>query len=290
MILQAHKVSVRYGTRAAVQDVTLDARPGEVLALLGANGSGKSSLLRAFAHIQSYSGIVLCDGGHAPPGSIGYMPQDNGARAALTAFEVVLLGRVRTLTLRVGKSDLDAAVVAMDEIGVGDLAARRIGELSGGQRQMVLLAQVLAGNPRALLLDEPTSALDIAHQLHVLDLLRTATRQRGLTTIVVLHDLNASARFADRVALMDAGQISGIGRPRIFYGLPRWNQLSMSTWQWTTGQMAIRSSCHCALAGHKHQMTINAALRLVSYWSRRSYRGRISLLRRSCVAFPTRAS
>ena len=78
---------------------------------------------------------------------------------------------------------------------------------------MVLIAQVLAANPRVLLLDEPTSALDIAHQLHVLDLLRTVTRQRGLTTIAVLHDLNAAARFADRVALMHQGRLIGIGAP-----------------------------------------------------------------------------
>ena len=213
MNLQAHNVSVRYGSRIAVSNVDLEARPGEVLALLGANGSGKSSLMRALAAVQAYSGTIAWDSGHAPPGSIGYMPQDNGARAALTAFEVVLLGRMRTLTLRVSGSDLEAATAAMEEIGVADLASRRIGELSGGQRQMVLLAQVLAGNPRVLLLDEPTSALDIAHQLHVLDLLRTATRQRGLTTVAILHDLNAAARFADRVALMSEGQLTGIGRP-----------------------------------------------------------------------------
>jgi iron complex transport system ATP-binding protein len=213
MILQARNISVRYGTRSAVSDVSLEARPGEVLALLGANGSGKSSLMRAFAALQAHAGTVAWDGGRPPPGSIGYMPQDNGARAALTAFEVVLLGRMRTLTLRVGAADLEVASAAMNEIGVSDLASRRIGELSGGQRQMVLIAQVLAGNPRALLLDEPTSALDIAHQLHVLDLLRTVTRQRDLTTIVILHDLNAAARFADRVALLDMGRLVGIGVP-----------------------------------------------------------------------------
>jgi iron complex transport system ATP-binding protein len=213
MILQALNVSVRYGQRSAVDDVSLEARPGEVLTLLGANGSGKSSLMRAFAALQTHTGIVAWDGGRAPPGSIGYMPQDNGSRAALTAFEVVLLGRMRTLALRVGAPDLEAAQSAMEEIGVSELASRRIGELSGGQRQMVLIAQVLAGNPRALLLDEPTSALDIAHQLHVLDLLRTATRQRGLTTIAILHDLNAAARFADRVALLDRGRLAGFGTP-----------------------------------------------------------------------------
>lgn len=105
------------------------------------------------------------------------------------------------------------ADAATTEIGVANLAGRRIGELSGGQRQMVLLAQVLAGNTRVLLLAEPTGALDIAHQLPVLDLLRTATRARGLTTVAVLHDLNAAARFADRAAVLHAGQPVGIGLP-----------------------------------------------------------------------------
>ena len=213
MILRAEAVSVRYGARPAVQGVNLDAYPGEVLAVLGANGSGKSSLLRALAGVQAHSGRIAWDGTSAPAGSIGYMPQDTGARVALTAFEVVLLGRMRSLSFRPGPADLRAAEAAMREIGVADLAGRRIGELSGGQRQMVLLAQVLAGDPRVLLLDEPTGALDIAHQLHVLDLLRTATRARGLTTVAVLHDLNAAARFADRVAVMHAGRLVGTGLP-----------------------------------------------------------------------------
>ena len=213
MRLAAENVGVRYGRRIAVADVNLTAQPGELLAILGANGSGKSSLLRALAGVQAHGGRVTWDNGAAPPGSVGYMPQDSGTRAALTAFEVVLLGRMRSLSFRVGAADLKAAEAAMAEIGVADLAPRRIGELSGGQRQMVLLAQVLASDPRVLLLDEPTSALDIAHQLHVLDLLRTATRTRGLTTIAVLHDLNAAARFADRLAMMDAGRMVGCGRP-----------------------------------------------------------------------------
>ena len=213
MRLDAQDVSVRYGKRLAVAGASLAARPGEMLAVLGANGSGKSSLLRALAGVQAHSGSIAWDGGPAPAGSIGYMPQDNGTRVALTAFEIVLLGRMRSLGFRVGAADLAAAEAAMAEIGVADLAQRRIGELSGGQRQMVLLAQVLAAEPRVLLLDEPTSALDIAHQLHVLDLLRTATRRRNLTTIAVLHDLNAAARFADRIAMMQAGRMVGCGVP-----------------------------------------------------------------------------
>ena len=101
----------------------------------------------------------------------------------------------------------------MAELGITSLGPRHLGELSGGQRQLVFLAQVLAGSPGALLLDEPTSALDIAHQLQVLSLLSAATARRGLTTIAVLHDLNAAARFAGRLALLHEGRVLAIGTP-----------------------------------------------------------------------------
>jgi iron complex transport system ATP-binding protein len=208
--VRAERITVRYGSRIAVDAVSLDARQGEVLAILGANGSGKSSLLRALAGAQRCDGTVVHGG---DPAAIGYMPQDNAMRAALTAFEVVLLGRLRSLTLRVGDRDLTAASDALAELGVADLAPRRIGELSGGQRQLVFMAQVLAAGPTVLLLDEPTSALDIAHQLHVLGLLRETTARRDLTTIVVLHDLNAAARFADRIALLSGGRLLASGIP-----------------------------------------------------------------------------
>ena len=199
MSLRAISVQVRYGARLAVAAVSLTAAPGEVLVLLGANGSGKSSLLRALAGQQRHQGQI-----ERECGSIGYLPQDAAARPALSVFEIVLLGRLRSLSLRVAPADLAAAEAALQEMGVADLAQRRLADLSGGQRQMVLLAQVLAGAPGCLLLDEPTSALDVAHQLAVLD---------RLVTVAVLHDLNAAARFADRVALLRDGMLLEIGQP-----------------------------------------------------------------------------
>jgi iron complex transport system ATP-binding protein len=102
----------------------------------------------------------------------------------------------------------------MAELGTEHLAGRALSDLSGGQRQLVFLAQVLAADPRALLLDEPTSALDIAHQLQVLDLLGEATRRRGLTTLAVLHDLNAAARFAGRLVMLHGGRVLADGPAR----------------------------------------------------------------------------
>jgi iron complex transport system ATP-binding protein len=210
MRLRARGVTIRYRDAVAVDGVDLDAAAGEVLALLGANGSGKSSLIRALAGIARHEGTIEWDGDAA---AVGYMPQDNASAAALTAFEVVLLGRLRRLSLRPGAADLAAAEAALAELGLAALAGRRIGTLSGGQRQLVFLAQVLAAAPRALLLDEPTSALDIAHQLQVLGMVRDVARRRGITTIVVLHDINAAARLADRIALLRAGRLVAAGTP-----------------------------------------------------------------------------
>jgi iron complex transport system ATP-binding protein len=211
--LQARGVAVRFGPAEVLRGVDLDVAPGEVVAILGANGSGKSTLLRAIAGVQPHRGAISFNGAARPAQGIGYMPQDNAARVGLTVFEVVLLGRLRSLALRVAPADLAAAEAALAELGIAHLAARSLAELSGGQRQKVFLAQVLAAAPQALLLDEPTSALDIAHQVQVLAMLSTATRSRGLTTLAVLHDLNAAARFADRIALLHQGRIAAAGPP-----------------------------------------------------------------------------
>lgn len=210
MTVTLRGVGVRYGGRVAVDAVSLSLPAGQVTAIVGANGSGKSSLLRALA------GVIRHDGGiDGDRSRIGYMPQGDADRVALTAFEIVLLGRLRSLRFRVADDDLRAAEAAMRAFGIADLGPRPIATLSGGQRQLVLLAQVFAGEPRLLLLDEPTSALDIRHQVRVLAIVRDATRQRGMTTVVVLHDLNAAARYADRIALMHAGRLAADGPPNM---------------------------------------------------------------------------
>jgi iron complex transport system ATP-binding protein len=199
------QVSVRYGDRLAVDCVSFAAQAGEVVALVGPNGSGKSSLLRAMAGLARCSGAVRCDG------RIGFLPQDNGARAALTVMETVLLGRIRALGLRVPEAEVARATAALERLGIADLALRLVSELSGGQRQLVFLAQMLASDPAILLLDEPTSALDVRNQLALLALLRDLARRAGLLVVVVLHDLNAAARFADRMLVLSEGRLFADG-------------------------------------------------------------------------------
>jgi iron complex transport system ATP-binding protein len=182
-----------------------------VVAVLGPNGSGKSSLLRAAAGLQRHTGRVRHEG--FTPGRVAFMPQDNGCRAALTVLETVLLGRVRALGLRVPEDEVARAAAALGRLGIAALAPRRLSEISGGQRQLVFLAQLLCAEPAALLLDEPTSALDLRNGFGLLGLLRRLAREQGLAVLAALHDLNAAARFADRIAVLSAGRLVAHDRP-----------------------------------------------------------------------------
>ncbi|MET3889219.1 iron complex transport system ATP-binding protein [Bosea sp. OAE506] len=213
MKLTVAGLSVRYSATQAIEAVDVAAHPGEVLAIIGPNGSGKSSLVKAIAGLVKHGGVVRFDGSPVRPERIGYMPQDIGARAALTVLEAVLLGRLGRLGLRVRPEDLAAVEAVLGELDLMPLASRYLGELSGGQRQLVFLAQALASEPALLLLDEPISALDIRHQLEVMEIVLRMTKSRGLTTLVILHDLNIAARFADRVLVMRAGRAICCGRP-----------------------------------------------------------------------------
>jgi iron complex transport system ATP-binding protein len=172
-----------------------------------------AGLVPSTGHV-AFDGLVVPSRGRGlRTGEVGFLPQDLSARPALTVFEVVLLGRLGTLGLRVGPGDLEAAQTTLTNLGIVPLAHRSIGDLSGGQRQLVYLAQVLVRSPRLLLLDEPTSALDLRNQLEILQLVRRETHGRTLTTLLAIHDLNAAARFADRMLVLHGGRCWSAGPP-----------------------------------------------------------------------------
>lgn len=214
MKVRIESLSVRYGATTALAGLDLTAEPAEVLAVIGPNGSGKSSLIKAVAGMVPHQGRIVFELEGGAERRIGYMPQDISSRAALTVLEAVVLGRLGRLGLRVKPEDLAMARGVLDELDLGSLAGRYLGELSGGQRQLVFLAQALASEPNLLLLDEPISALDIRHQLEVMQIVRRLTHGRRLTTIVILHDLNIAARFADRIAVMGQGRLVCHGAPK----------------------------------------------------------------------------
>jgi iron complex transport system ATP-binding protein len=219
--LQAIEVTYQVGHHRLVDGVSLELRPGEVLALVGPNGAGKSTLLKLLSgDLPPSTGQVLLDG--IPLG--GYrarplalkravLPQHTVLQFAFTAWEVVAMGRSPHLRFG-GETEHDAAAIeaAMARTDTLDLAQRSFLTLSGGEGQRVTLARVLAQETPILLLDEPTAALDIHHQQLVADLARQAAAD-GAGVLVVLHDLNLAAHCADRVAVLQGGRLVGVGAP-----------------------------------------------------------------------------
>ena len=217
-MLTVNGLGVDYGPVSVLKDLSFSAKPGSFIALLGPNGTGKSSLLKAIAGLVPARGSVSLGDGRKSArqqraDAIAYMPQDTGATSSLTVLEVVLLGRLRSLGLQVPESLRVEAEEGLSRFGLQSLGARTLDAVSGGQRQLVYLAQAFYRNPEVLLLDEPTAALDLRHQLIVLDRVASHCREKGTIAIAAMHDLSLAARCADRLICLSAGEIVADGPP-----------------------------------------------------------------------------
>ena len=221
--LRADGVRLGYGERVVVEDLDLDVVTGTITAVIGPNGCGKSTLLRALGRLLKPSaGQVLLDGKRIdslPTREVakilGLLPQSPVAPEGLTVADLVARGRhPHQAWYRQWSSDDEQAVAqALEWTGIADLAERPVDELSGGQRQRAWISMVLAQGTDLLLLDEPTTFLDLAHQVDVLELVRRLHREAGRTVVMVLHDLNFAARYADRLVAMRDGRIVAAGEP-----------------------------------------------------------------------------
>jgi iron complex transport system ATP-binding protein len=221
--LRAERLSVAYGDRTVITDLDLTVPPGKISVIVGANASGKSTLLRTLARLLApAAGRVLLDGRsvHATPTRhlakmLGLLPQAPVAPEGITVLDLVGRGRAphQTWWRQWSRSDEAAVRQALEATSMLDLVDRPVDELSGGQRQRAWIAMALAQDTTVLLLDEPTTFLDLAHQIEVLDLVVDLNRTRGRTVVMVLHDLNQACRYADRIIAMKTGRIVAQGEP-----------------------------------------------------------------------------
>ena len=219
--LNLKKLTIVRGKTHTARELSLTFEKGKIYAILGPNGAGKSTLLKAiFGDVSLRKGEIEYQdktlhktrlGEWRKP--IGYMPQDTYVSANLTALDVVLLGKLDSLSMHLNESTLQAALKVMEKVGCLDLAQRDIQSLSGGQRQLILFAQVLLGSPDILMLDEPVSALDMYHQSVLLEHVYQETKKRDLITIMVIHDLSLAAQYADELILLKNGTIRAQGSP-----------------------------------------------------------------------------
>lgn len=219
-MLKLDRLTIQYGDFSVAKAVDAQFEAGNVYTILGVNGAGKSSLLKAIFGALEFSGDVVYDGKtqrktqlNAWRKPIAYMPQDSNTDADLSTLEVILLGRMDALSRRISDDLLREAVAVLEELNIAHLAHRPICALSGGQRQLAMFAQALLRRPKILLLDEPVSALDMAHQINLLDKVRHYTKQHQMICIMVLHDLSLAAQFSDEVMLLADGHITAQGIP-----------------------------------------------------------------------------
>lgn len=222
-MLDVAGLRVSYGERPALQGVDLSVAAGQVVGLVGPNGCGKTTLLKAITRVIPWDdGEVLLLGAPASKLSrqelarrVAVVPQSPLLPVGYTALEVVLMGRTPHLGFldQERAEDYRRAREALQRVGAADLAERRVDELSGGERQNVVLARALAQDASVLLLDEPTANLDIGHQMAVFQLVRELAQKSRLAVLAAIHDLTLAALYCDRLVLMDAGALVATGSP-----------------------------------------------------------------------------
>jgi iron complex transport system ATP-binding protein len=216
-------VTLAYGDRVVAEGIDLALPPGRITAIVGANACGKSTLLRAMARLlPPRTGRIVLDGKdlHRLPTkqvarTLGLLPQSPTAPEGIAVADLVARGRHphQGFLTRWTAADDEAVAEALRMTDIVGLADRAVDELSGGQRQRTWIAMALAQQTDILLLDEPTTFLDITHQVEVLDLLTDLNRQRGTTVVMVLHDLNLAARYADHLVAVADGRVHAAGTP-----------------------------------------------------------------------------
>ncbi|MFP5020763.1 ABC transporter ATP-binding protein [Pseudonocardia phyllosphaerae] len=215
LTLRVEGLSFGYRGRPVLHDVTLpEVRTSQVTAVVGPNAAGKSTLLRCIAGLHRARGTVRIDGSVAGRSGIFYLPQEPLPASSLTVFEAVLLARRLGPGAGAGGPD-DVTEVAdtLVRLRLDDLATTPLGNMSGGQRQLVALAQAVVRRPEVLLLDEPVSNLDLRNQLRVLTLVRELAAEQSTAVLVTVHDLTLAARFADEAIVLCDGAVHASGTP-----------------------------------------------------------------------------
>ncbi|MDP2572036.1 ABC transporter ATP-binding protein [Vibrio penaeicida] len=237
-------LALKVGRKQVLKRVDAQFKAGEFSAILGPNGAGKTTLLKAVMGILPYSGNISAtdkNGNALPPTSFSYLCQLNKSPSQLTVIEVVLLGLVHQLNWRISEEQEQKAENMLRDLGLIDIATRPFSQLSGGQQQLVSLAQALVSQPDVLLLDEPTSALDLKHQVQVLDLARQYTLTNNTITIAVLHDLSLAARYCDHLILLNDGEVRHSGSPDCVLEPEKLSQIYQ-----------VHVDVGCCIHGHTH--------------------------------------
>lgn len=225
-----------YNSSGILDNLNVTVPDAEVLSLVGPNGSGKTTLIKCINRILKTKGSILFEGREIQDMNqqeiarlIGYVPQSSPTPLATMVFDAVLMGRRPHIGWRIKASDLDKLADMLEQLHLQDLAMNDFSQLSGGQK--VLIARALVQEPAVLLLDEPTSNLDMKHQLDMLETKSSLVKERGISAIMAIHDLNLAVRFSDKLVMLKKGKVYAAGSPSELLSekkYSRWGRVSIN--------------------------------------------------------------
>lgn len=200
--------------------VSLELKEGEITTILGPNGAGKTTLIKLLTSSIKKEGKIYLDDKDLSEISLnersnifGYLPQENSKLSSLTVFEVVLLGNIDNLGIKISKEQLEHTSSIIQQFGLSNIANKKFSSLSGGQRKIVSIAQIISKNPKILILDEPTANLDVYNEIEVLSLIQSYVKKKNIACLLVLHSINLASRYSDKICLLKKGQVYKVGSP-----------------------------------------------------------------------------
>ncbi|MCX7725510.1 MAG: ABC transporter ATP-binding protein [Chitinispirillaceae bacterium] len=210
-----------YPSRNILNGLSFTVTKGEIVSFVGRNGAGKSTLLKCINNLISPSeGVVLIDSTDVKSMKLidrgkrfGYLSQQNDFLFSTTVFETVLNGRYPHSPLNITKKDKEITAEVIAEMGLQNFALRQINTLSGGELQMVLIARAIAQGAKVLLFDEPTNNLDLKHQIEIMKLIRSLAKEKKITVLMAIHDLNLASSFSDKILILHNSKVFSYGNP-----------------------------------------------------------------------------
>lgn len=213
--LKVESLGFSYKSQHVFEDVSFECESGRILALVGPNGAGKTTLLKCINRLHNPTeGSVLIDGVNVKDiprrdlaRKVAYVPQAELVKFPISVFDAIMLGRRPHLEWRETQKDLDAVFEVMCQLNIDDLAAKSLDQMSGGERQKVMLAKAIVQEPEILLLDEPTTFLDMGYQLRIMEEIRKLVDDRGICAILTTHELNHALQYSEEVAILKDGHI-----------------------------------------------------------------------------------
>jgi iron complex transport system ATP-binding protein len=212
-----------YKKHKVFQGISLDLYRGQVLSLVGPNGAGKTTLLKCIDHLLvPGGGEIIIEGRNITSlsrlelaRSIAYVPQASPSQFPITVFDAVMLGRKPYLNWKPGKKDIAMVMDMINRLELSDMVMRDLNELSGGERQKVIIAKAIVQEPKILLFDEPTTYLDLKYQLKIMQFIRELIDEKQICAMVTTHDLNLALMYSDRIAVLKNGKIVAEGNTGI---------------------------------------------------------------------------